>query len=141
MRLSYLLIQECLGVPYIWGGNNPMTGLDCSGFVQWVLKKMDMLEKNKDYTAQDIHNTLVENCAISNRVKADCALFFGPDRFNITHVAISINDEWMAEAAHGDSHCLLEQHAIDKGARVEFNRINRRKDLVSCLYLNSEIIN
>lgn len=141
MRLSYMLTLECLGVPYIWGGNSPMIGLDCSGFVQWVLKKMDMLDINKDHTAQDIYNSLVEKCAISSRIKGDCVLFFGTDRFNITHVAISINDEWMAEAAHGDSHCILKQHAIDKMARVEFNRILRRKDLVSCLYLNSETIN
>jgi len=141
MRLSHLLILECLNVPYIWGGNSPMLGLDCSGFVQWVLKKMDMLDKNIDHTAQMIHDESIKNCALSSRVKGDCLLFFGADRFSITHVAISINEDWMAEAAHGGSHCLMEQQAIDRGARVEFNRINRRKDLVSCLYLGSETIN
>lgn len=141
MRLSLLLALECLNVPYIWGGNNPLTGLDCSGFFQWILKKMGKLDENRDFTAQNIHDELVKSCAISVRPKADCALFFGNNLTEITHCALAVNEEWMIEAAHGSSHMVLPQQAVDKFARVEFNRINRRRDLVSCIWLNSDIIN
>lgn len=30
--------KQFLGVPYVWGGTNPATGLDCSGLVQLVYK-------------------------------------------------------------------------------------------------------
>lgn len=30
---------EYLGIPYVWGGTNPSTGLDCSGFVQKVFER------------------------------------------------------------------------------------------------------
>lgn len=130
-----------LGVPYIWGGNNPMTGLDCSGFIQIVLKKLGYIKDNQDRTAQDIFQYMSQNRAsLCSELKGDCLLFFGKSVFDITHIALSIDSEWMIEAAHGGSQVVLEQHAIDKRAKVEFNRINRRKDLVIVLSLNSKII-
>lgn len=32
--------QKYLGVPYVWGGNNPKIGLDCSSFVQHTFKDL-----------------------------------------------------------------------------------------------------
>lgn len=30
--------EKYIGYPYVWGGSNPSTSFDCSGFVSWVLK-------------------------------------------------------------------------------------------------------
>ena len=32
--------KKYLGVPYVWGGTDPATGLDCSGFVQQVYEDL-----------------------------------------------------------------------------------------------------
>lgn len=34
------LARQLLGTPYVWGGTDPDKGLDCSGFVQWVMRQV-----------------------------------------------------------------------------------------------------
>ncbi|CAM3100655.1 Murein DD-endopeptidase MepH precursor [Arthrobacter ulcerisalmonis] len=34
--------KKYIGVPYVWGGTNPATGMDCSGFVQRVFKDLNI---------------------------------------------------------------------------------------------------
>ena len=34
--------REYLGTPYVWGGTDPATGFDCSGFLQYVYGKLGM---------------------------------------------------------------------------------------------------
>lgn len=34
------MAKKYIGVPYVWGGTNPATGMDCSGFTQRVFKDL-----------------------------------------------------------------------------------------------------
>lgn len=52
------LIQEAekyLGMPYVWGGSNPSTGFDCSGFVSYVFTNSGVYNMGR-LTAQGIYD-------------------------------------------------------------------------------------
>jgi cell wall-associated NlpC family hydrolase len=117
VALSYI------GIPYEFGGKDPLKGLDCSGMVELVLKKLRILPQVKsNYNSQMIFDYLKKNhnfysCAKPSK---DCVLFFRGNSGIITHVAIAINETLMIEASGFNDIC-------------EVNRIDRLENLCECI--------
>ena len=87
--------EKYLGYPYVWGGSNPSTSFDCSGFVCWVFTNSGVHNLPRT-TAQGIYN----QCAIipSSEAKPGDIIFFtgtydsaGP----VSHVGIYVGDVMM----------------------------------------------
>ena len=77
-----------IGVPYRWGGNSPITGLDCSGLVQLVFRNS---------VGIDLPRTALEQSAQGNRVsvrelKPGDLVFFNTIGENISHVGIYVGN-------------------------------------------------
>jgi cell wall-associated NlpC family hydrolase len=85
-----------LGTPYVWGGNDIATGVDCSGFVCEVARSIGFIGA-KDYNAQNLYSHFL-GLGMSSEIKRNSILFFGKDEKSITHVAIAIDDQYMIEA-------------------------------------------
>lgn len=49
LALEYL--WKFIGLPYVWGGNNPLSGFDCSGLIIEVLQGVGVLKHKSDYSA------------------------------------------------------------------------------------------
>lgn len=55
LREAALWIWERqIGKPYIWGGDDPIAGFDCSGLVLEGLQGVGFIPKGKDHTAQSL---------------------------------------------------------------------------------------
>ncbi len=127
------VMVACLNTPYIWGGNNPLVGLDCSGFVIWSLRSIGVW-KGGDDSAQGLYGHYklhgIEHTLHDVREDGDL-LFFGADRNNITHVAIAAGETLMFEAGGAGSKCKTPADAAAAGAMVRIRPVSSRKDLVA----------
>lgn len=83
--------KKYLGVPYVWGGTNGKTGLDCSGLVQLVYKKFGVDLPRVSYQ-QARAGTAVAGLAQAR--PGDILAFGSP----VHHVAIYMGDNKMIEA-------------------------------------------
>lgn len=131
MRIDDVLIYATryVGVPYLYGGNNPLTGFDCSGLACEVLKAFDVI-KVSDLNAQQLHAVLSrDGTEVTPQLGA--ILFFGQSVHSISHVAIAVSDKLMIEAGGGDRTTVNLEEAKRRNAFVRQRPI--RKDLVSAI--------
>ncbi len=71
--------------PYVWGGDDPVAGFDCSGLVIEGLKGVGILPKIGDWTAEGLSVHLKNR--ETKRLKPGCLLFY-EHHHRITHVVI-----------------------------------------------------
>lgn len=116
MQILYDYAMQFVGRPYDWGGNNPMQGFDCSGFVSEILLAGGgHPNPGQRYTAQMLFKHFAEP---ANHIGQDPVLgalvFFGGDANSITHVGWCLDSRRMIEAGGGGSSVInlasAEQH-------------------------------
>ena len=85
--------EKYLGYPYVWGGSNPSTSFDCSGFVSWVINHSGWNVGRLG--AQGLCNicTLVSS---ANAKPGDLVFFEGTyDTDGVSHVGIYVGNNMM----------------------------------------------
>jgi cell wall-associated NlpC family hydrolase len=120
------------GVAYKWGGDNPLTGFDCSGFIQWVLRS-EGLDPSGRQNAQALYNHFLNTGKVLLTPEPGALLFFGRDKSRLTHVAIALNQSRMIHAASGDCTTTDITKAAKQNACVREDQICYRSDLVAVL--------
>lgn len=117
-----------IGDRYRWGGNNPISGWDCSGLICELLKAAGVLHYSQDLSAQDLAAFTLKSHG-KGVIKEGAIIFFGSDK-HISHVGIAIDDKYFIEAGGGDSSVVNLEMADIKNAFVRIRPISIRKDLL-----------
>lgn len=129
----YDYAMALVGTPYLYGGNNPLTGIDCSGLVIELMVAAGKWKHGVDATAQGIYNHLREAGKKVETPDLGAVAFYGKDRFTVSHVAMCLNDHLMVEAGGGDSTTKDVAAAAKKGAFVRIRPIKYRADFLETL--------
>ena len=91
--------MQLIGVKYRFGGTNPETGLDCSGYVQYVYKSS---------VGVNLPRTAAEQARIGERVatsevRPGDMVFFNTRGFNNSHVGIYVGNGMFVHAPNSRS--------------------------------------
>lgn len=130
------LAFKFIGVPYVYGGNNPITGMDCSGLVCECLRSFGLIGR-PDQSAASLYSNLLAAGWVSG-IGRGAILFFGSASGAITHVAIAINSNLMIEAGGGDRETISVKEAAKVGAYTRIRPIKNRKDFYASLILGEK---
>ncbi|MEY8396753.1 C40 family peptidase [Lachnospiraceae bacterium 45-P1] len=105
--------EKYLGYPYVWGGSNPSTSFDCSGFVSWVINHSGNGWSVGRLGAKGLKGI----CDIipPDQARPGDLIFFhhtydAPDPSDATHVGIYVGDGMMIHCGNPISYASTESN-------------------------------
>jgi cell wall-associated NlpC family hydrolase len=124
-QIAVEYIKRFIGLPYKWGGDDPMEGFDCSGLANEMLKSVGHMENDSDDTADG----LMRRFQKVEKPVVGCLAFFGRQE-RATHVGICLNAVEMLEAGGGGSKTNDLDDAKEQNAFIRMRPISNRKDFI-----------
>ena len=112
------------GKPYLWGGDDPMAGFDCSGLIMEVLQSVGMIKRGLDYSAAGLADIYRDHTV--DTPKAGCLVFWCNSLGESFHVEMCIDKYYVVGASGGGRATDSLQDAIDQNAYVKMNPLNYR---------------
>ena len=88
------------GLPYRWGGDDPIQGFDCSGLVIEILRSVGLVAREGDWTADDLY---FKYHHLEQPAPYEGCLAFWRRGGRMTHVEYCIDDKHTIGASGGGS--------------------------------------
>jgi len=109
--------------PYIWGGDDPIAGFDCSGLAMEVLTAVGIYQRGGiDKPAHGIYLDFKDN--EKPKIYAGCLAFWFNEIGRACHVAMAINDLFIIHAAGGGKKVKTLKAAIKYNAFIKMDRFD-----------------
>lgn len=113
------------GTPYKWGGDDPVGGADCSGYISEILRSVGEIGPKERVTTHTIWQRwgVEDNRAIAETgIEAGDIILYSKDKSvaGINHVVIAVSPNFILEAGGGwqDTDTLAEAAAANAFVRM-----------------------
>lgn len=118
-KLAIKIAFEFLGMPYIWGGDDPIKGFDCSGMIIEILKSVGILPRKGDWTADGLLIYFRKKGTWGASPYEGCLVFYLNNNDRAVHVEMCIDKELSIGASGGGSKTKTAADAIRQNAYVK----------------------
>lgn len=110
--------HQYLGVPYVYGGTNPRSGLDCSAFLQLVYRDMGV------HLGRTTYQQYRQGRSVSlNQLRPGDAVFIEPSAQGPGHVGMYIGHGMVQQSPHtGTRNSIISLKAFTAGGFVGARR-------------------
>jgi cell wall-associated NlpC family hydrolase len=120
------------GLPYKWGGDDPMRGFDCSGFVVEILKSVGVIGRGTDYTANGLYG-LFKDKGFSIAEEGMLVFWHSNSTGKIIHVEYCLDKFLAIGASGGGGSTITMQDAIEQNAYIKVRPFRSRKNIAGIL--------
>jgi len=129
--ILYSYIMSFLGTPYIWAGDDPIRGFDCSGFAVEILQAAGAIPHRTDFSSQGLYN-LFKHQQVVGKLEPQFLdlVFYGKGSEKVSHVAIFLGDDKIVEASGGGRGTTDEEIAALQNAFIRVRPWHYRSDVV-----------
>lgn len=90
-----------IGIPYVRGGTTPEDGFDCSGYICFIFKEINI---SLPRTSQEMYNKVGKE--VHDLCPGDL-VFFSSNKKSITHVGLYIGNNQYLNASSGKAQCVI----------------------------------
>lgn len=126
-------VKSFLNLPYKWGGDDPMSGFDCSGLVVEGLKVIGELKEKDDATADMLwnHYRHLETYAPTEGT----FLFYFNSKGNAFHVVVCLDPYFQIGSSGGGSRTTSAGAASNQNAYVKIRPIGKITQRMKLVYI------
>jgi len=120
-RIAFSMLNK----PYCWGGNDPIKGFDCSGFVIEILKSVGLLPAKGDWTAKGLYDKFKDYIISEDCISEGCLIFWENSEGVVNHVEYALTSK-LSIGARGCSSVVDIGKAIEQDAYIKIRPIKDR---------------
>ena len=124
-RYARQIAWKLYGTPYRWGGDDPMEGVDCSGYILEILQSVGAVKLYKDRTALGFWEHY-QDSKIDIPFEGCLVFWWNKDQSRIRHIEFCLNDILSIGASGGGSSTVDSAAAAKANAFVKVRPIKGR---------------